>query len=405
MGERSLRMDILSIYIPSFFIFLGMSIISPILPIYAESFNVNYTMVSLAISMYAFGRFMADVPVGLLSDKVGRRLMMVVGTIILTVCSLLNANAPNFTLFLLYRFLEGVGSAMWMTSRTTLLADILKPEERGRVMSYFQAFMLLGSSAGPTVGGIIAIRYGLQAPFYGYAAFGGLSLILTYFLIHDPDGVVRKQKASEGFNWPVVKRLLANSSFSMACLATFTIFFMRTGIRSTIIPLYASTVLNLDPDAIGIVISCATITNLIVTIPVGHAIDYFGRKPIIVLTLAITSISTLLFPFTTSFITICAAAILLGLGTGGAGQAPLALATDATIDEPHGLSMGLYRLFGDVGFVVGPILMGFVADHANLSMPFYITTGIIIINVVLVQIFAKETYSKKMAVKAVIIQE
>ena len=77
MGERSLRMDILSIYVPSFFIFLGMSIISPILPIYAESFNVNYTMVSLAISMYAFGRFMADVPVGLLSDKVGRRLMMV----------------------------------------------------------------------------------------------------------------------------------------------------------------------------------------------------------------------------------------------------------------------------------------------------------------------------------------
>ena len=400
MGERSLRMDILSIYVPSFFIFLGMSIISPILPIYAESFNVNYTMVSLAISMYAFGRFLADVPVGLLSDKVGRRLMMVVGTVILTVCSLLNATAPTFALFLLYRFLEGVGSAMWMTSRTTLLADILKPEERGRVMSYFQAFMLLGSSAGPTVGGIIAIRYGLQAPFYGYAAFGGLSLILTYFLIHDPEGVVRKHKESEGFNWPVVKRLLANSSFSMACLATFTIFFMRTGIRSTIIPLYASTVLNLDPDAIGLVISCATIT-----IPVGHAIDYYGRKPIIVLTLAITALSTLMFPFTTSFVTICAAAVLLGLGTGGAGQAPLALATDATVDEPHGLSMGLYRLFGDVGFVVGPILMGFIADNSNLYMPFYVTTGIIIINVVLVQLFAKETYSKKMAVKAVIAPE
>jgi len=150
-------MDILSIYVPSFFIFLGMSIISPILPIYAESFNVNYTMVSLAVSMYAFGRFIADVPVGLLADKVGRRLLMVLGTVILTVCSVLNATAPTFALFLLYRLLEGVGSAMWMTSRTTLLADILRPEERGRVMSYFQAFMLLGSSAGPTVGGFIAI--------------------------------------------------------------------------------------------------------------------------------------------------------------------------------------------------------------------------------------------------------
>lgn len=398
-------MDILSIYVPSFFIFLGMSIISPILPIYAESFNVNYTMVSLAVSMYAFGRFMADVAVGLLADKVGRRLMMIGGTLILTVCSLLNATAPTFALFLFYRFLEGVGSAMWMTSRTTLLADILKPEERGRVMSYFQAFMLLGSSAGPTVGGIIAISHGLRAPFYAYAAAGVFSFILTFFLIHDPDGVVKKHSEGEGFSWPVVKRLLANSSFSMACLATFTIFFMRTGIRSTIIPLYASSVLHLDADAIGFVISCATITNLIVTIPVGHAIDYYGRKPIIVSTLAITALSTLIFPFTTSFTTICIAAIILGLGTGGAGQAPLALATDTTINEPHGLSMGVYRLFGDVGFVIGPILMGFIADNSNLTMPFYITTAIIIVNVVLVQIFAKETYSKKTVAKMVIAPE
>ena len=137
MTERSLKSDILSIYVPSFFIFLGMSIVSPILPLYAESFNVSYTFVSLAISMYAFGRFVVDLPVGVIADKFGRRPLMVVGTLILTVCSFLNASARNFALFLLYRFIEGVGSAMWFTSRTMLLADILKPEERGRIMSYF----------------------------------------------------------------------------------------------------------------------------------------------------------------------------------------------------------------------------------------------------------------------------
>lgn len=401
MGERSLRMDILSIYVPSFFIFLGMSIISPILPIYAESFDVSYTLVSLAVSMYALGRFLADVPVGLLADTVGRRRMMIIGTLIIIVCSILNATAPTFALFLVYRLLEGIGSSMWMTSRTTLLADILKPEERGRVMSYFQAFMLLGSSAGPTVGGFIATGYGLREPFYAYAAFGGLSLILTYFLIHDPEGVVKERHGESGFSWPLVKRLLANSSFSMACLATFTIFFMRTGIRSTIIPLFADNVLGLDADAIGIVISCATITNLIVTIPVGHAIDYFGRKPIIVIMLTLTAVSTIIFPYTYSFYTIALAAVILGIGTGGAGQAPLALATDATINEPHGLSMGLYRLFGDIGFVIGPILMGYIADTTNLSMPFYVTTAIIIVNVILVQIFAKETYSRRSELESV----
>jgi DHA1 family multidrug resistance protein-like MFS transporter len=395
LAQRSLMLDVLSIYIPSFFIFLGMSIISPILPIYAQSFNVNYTLVSLAISMYAVGRFLADVPVGLLTDKVGRRLLMIGGTLILTVCSILNATAPTFSLFLLYRFLEGVGSAMWMTSRTTLLADILKPEERGRVMSYFQAFMLLGSSAGPTVGGYVATIYGLRAPFYAYAIVGALSLALTFFLIKEPEGIVKKHSVGSGFSLPFVKKLLTNASFSMACLATFTIFFMRTGIRSTIIPLYASSVLYLDADAIGIVISCATITNLIVTIPVGHAIDYYGRKPMIIISLIATAIASSSFPFTTNFIAICAAAVLLGIGTGGAGTAPLALATDATSDLPHGVSMGLYRLFGDLGFIIGPILLGFIADNSNLMMPFYVTTAIIILNVVLVQLFAKETYSRK----------
>jgi multidrug resistance protein len=388
-------LDVFSIYVPSFFIFLGMSIISPILPIYAESFNVNYTLVSLAISMYAFGRFLADIPVGLLADRVGRRLMMVLGTIILTVCSFLNATAPTFTLFLVYRLLEGIGSAMWMTSRTTLLADILKPEERGRIMSYFQAFMLLGSSAGPTVGGFIAITYGLSAPFYTYSAVGIISLVLTFFLIKDPEGTIRSHDDGGGFSLPTVKRLLANSSFSMACLATFTIFFMRTGIRSTMVPLFAERVLHLDAEAIGIVISCATITNLIVTIPVGHAIDYYGRKPVIVINLIITAIAALSFPFTTSFVTMCAAAVLLGIGTGGAGQAPLALASDASQSEPHGLSMGVYRLFGDIGFVIGPILLGMIADNSDLLMPFYVTSVIIIVNVVLVQLFAKETYSRK----------
>jgi len=395
LADRSLMSDVLSIYVPSFFIMLGMSIVSPILPIYARSFDVSYTLASLAISAYAFGRLLADVPVGVLADRMGRKPLMVWGTVLLTVMALANAFATNYWEFLAYRFLQGIGSAMWMTSRTTLLADILKPEERGRIMGYFQAFMLLGSSVGPTVGGFVAAAYGLAAPFYFYAATGVVSLVLSYLLIQEPKGIVHRHGEGGGFSLPTVKRLLGNASFSMACLATFTVFFMRTGIRSTILPLYANSVLGLDEIAIGTVISFATITNLFLIVPVGHAIDYFGRKPVIVLTLAITALSAFLFPMTTDYLTISLVAVVLGIGTGGAGQAPLALATDATANEPHGLAMGVYRLFGDIGFVVGPIILGLVADGLGLSMPFYVTGVIIVINMVLLWLFAKETYSRR----------
>ena len=94
---------------------------------------------------------------------------------------------------------------MWMTSRTTLLADILKPEERGRIMGYFQAFMLLGSSVGPTVGGFVAAAYGLAAPFYFYAATGVVSLVLSYFLIQESKGIVHRHGEGGGFSLPTVK--------------------------------------------------------------------------------------------------------------------------------------------------------------------------------------------------------
>jgi len=170
---------------------------------------------------------------------------------------------------------------------------------------------------------------------------------------------------------------------------------MRTGIRSTMLPLYTSVVLGFDEITIGMIISYATIMNLIMTIPMGYAIDHFGRKLPIISSLTITAISSLIFPFTSDYLHVSITALLLGLGTSGAGQAPLALATDATMDEPHGLSMGLYRLFGDIGFVLGPIILGIIADNYGLRMPFYFMTVLILVNAVLVAVLAEETYRPK----------
>lgn len=394
-ANRSVTSDVFSIYVPSFFIFLGMSIVSPILPLYAESFNVSYVLVSLAISMYAVGRFVVDLPVGAIVDRFGRKPMMLAGTLLLTICSVLNATAPTFEIFLLYRLLEGVGSAMWMTSRTTLLADMLKPHERGRVMSYFQSFMLIGSAAGPTIGGFISLFWGIRAPFYFYALAGAISVVLTWVAVHEPKNIHRYTQGESGFSMPLMKRLITNRTFVMACVATSTSFFLMTGIRGTILPLYGNAVLGLDEAEIGTVISCATIMNLFLTIPIGYGIDYLGRKPIIVGCLAVTAIASSIFPLTTSFLTLALAALFLGVGTSGAQQAPLAMATDATIHEPHGMSMGVYRFFGDLGFVLGPIILGYTADSYDLKMPFYLMSGIVVVNMVIIALFARETYSSR----------
>ena len=379
---------------PSFFIFLGMGLVSPILPIYAKSFNVSYTLVSFAISAYALGRFVADLPVGVACDRYGSRWLMIGGTLIMAITAFLNATTDSFLLFMVYRFIQGVGSSMWMTARTAILADILKPEERGRIMGYFQSFTLIGSAAGPTIGGFIVSWWDIKAPFYFYSFTGVISLILTAIFVKQPENVVHSGKHQE-LNLTYARKLLSNRAFSMACLATFTAFFLMTGIRGNMLSLYADGELGLTPIEIGTIMSYATIMNLILTIPIGYSVDWFGRKPVIIIGITIAAIASCLFPLTTDYISLSVIAVILGIGTTGAQQAPLAMATDATAGEPRGLSMGVYRFFGDIGFVLGPIILGAIADVAGLRLPFWVMGAILFVNVLLVAVFAQETYSRR----------
>jgi len=366
LSKRSVTRDVFSIYVPSFFNAIGMSIVGPIIPLYSRSFGVSYAVASLAISVYAFGRFLADIPVGIAADRWGRRPIMLAGTLIITVMAFANANAIYFSWFLIFRFLQGVGSSMWIITRQTILADILKPEERGRIMGYFQAFMLIGRSAGPAVGGWVASIYGLTArPHF--------------------------------FSFSEASRLLRNSTYAMACLATFTVFFQRSGIRSNMVPLFGANVLGLDEAAIGTIISYATITNLLLTVPMGYAIDLLGRKPVIAFNMVIMAVANISFTLSGNYWGMGIAAAVLGIASAGAGQAPLALATDATYYERRGLAIGFYRLIGDLGSMVGPVILSAIADQTNLSTPFYVMAVILLFSALFVTVFAKEIISTRLS--------
>ncbi|MDP2900615.1 MAG: MFS transporter [Candidatus Bathyarchaeota archaeon] len=394
MTERSRTSDILSIYVPSFFIFVGMGIVSPVLTIYAQSFGVSIFLAGMAITVYSVGRLVMDFPAGLLADKIGRRPLMIIGTALIALCAFLNATADSFLLFLFYRFIQGMGASMWMTSRTTLLADILKPEERGRVLGYFQSFQTIGQAAGPTIGGFVATWYGVQANFYFYAATGVVSLVLTYMFIKETES----GKAHSGelaFPRDLTLRLLKNRGFVFASIASATAFFIVSGIRQDILPIYAADVAGLTPADIGIILSAATIANLFLTIPIGYGIDLIGRKPVIVFGLVASGVSMFLFPQFTSFILLCGVSLVMGVGTSGMQQAPLAMATDATVGEPRGISMGIFRFFGDIGSLFGPILLGAVADGFGLAAPFYVMGGIVFLVAAFIFLFGEETLPGK----------
>jgi MFS family permease len=106
-----------------------------------------------------------------------------------------------------------------------------------------------------------------------------------------------------------------------------------------------------------------------------------------------------LFPPFNSFTLLGAVSFVMGIGTSGMQQAPLAMATDATIGEPRGTSMGIFRFFGDIGSLIGPIMLGAVADGFGLAAPFYVMSGIILLVAVATYMFGVETLPGKNGVK------
>lgn len=160
----------LTLYFPALVLALGDSIATPVVPVFAKSFDTGFGVASLVV--YALGGLVAAVPTGFLVDRLGRRPMLFAGPIVMAASSCLTAVAQSFAELWLYRFFGGVAMEMWRQARLAMIADVSKSRQRGRQMSGMVGTEAAGKIAGPAVGGILA-AWSIRMPFvvHGYWRF------------------------------------------------------------------------------------------------------------------------------------------------------------------------------------------------------------------------------------------
>ncbi|MHA2396083.1 MAG: MFS transporter, partial [Candidatus Thorarchaeota archaeon] len=156
-------------------------------------------------------------------------------------------------------------------------------------------------------------------------------------------------------------QVLSNPSFLLVTFAVFTMFLLRTGVRSTLVPLFAANNLGMDSSSIGLVLTIGGITTALTITPMGSISDRIGRKIPLALCLVLTAGITLLIPFSVDLYTLSIAVAIYGAVIGLQGPSA-AYVTDVSPPDKLEISMGLYRMISDFGFVVGPLLLGFLAD-------------------------------------------
>jgi multidrug resistance protein len=343
---------------------LGFGIIVPITPIYARTFGVNEAEIGLVVAIYGLGRFAFGVPVGQAADRFGRRNVILAGTVVTCVGSVLCGVAGSFVQLLIFRFVAGAGSTAVITGSQIVVADVATPENRGRMMSTYSGVFLFAVGVGPSVGGVIADTFGPRAPFFVFAVLASLAGVIALTLLPETSkrGASARRLRDAIETKAAVRLLLANVGFMTVALIDLVSSFNRTGAIFSVVPLMGVERLGLSASEIGFALTVGNLCNLAVVGFVGILVDRYGRKTVIVPSCVFSALGFAGFALAVNYPTYVGSAVLWGLGVAGAGSASSAYAADQAPPGANGITLGIYRTLSDVGYISGPAALGVVAS-------------------------------------------
>jgi MFS family permease len=245
-----------------------------------------------------------------------------------------------------------------MTAGITWVAQVTAGKARGRYMSMYTGLVLAGTAFGPTIGGYTAARFGLNAPFFAWAALGIGGLIATIPLKEPADS------SQAAIHVEDVLSVLKNRPFMLVNCAVLALFFLRIGVRSTLVPLYASLNLGLSEERIGILLTVAAVATVACTFPAGWLSDRVGRKRPVMACLFLSGIAALLIPWQGDLPGLMGIMAFYGLATGIQGSMA-AWPADVAPKGKLGTSMGIYRVMADIGMFLGPITVTYITAYTG----------------------------------------
>ena len=353
-------------------------LILPILPLFASlTFDASYSMVGLVLGAQGLGNLVSDLPVGVLIRRLGRKRVMLCGAVVISLSAAAVGLAQSLHELVLYRFVSGIGGALWNISRHAYLTEAIRIERRGRASAMMGGMGRITSFAGPFLGGVLATAFGFRVPFLVYAVLAVIGLIaVARWVTPDPDNTDDATGRPDIGKVSLMGVLRSHSTQLITAGSGQLCAQMIRASRNIIIPLYAVDVLGLDAVAVGLITSLSYGIDMLMFVPAGMIMDHFGRKFAYVPSFILQSAAMACIPLTSGFAGLLAAAMLIGLGNGIGSGTMLTLGSDLAPTEGRGEFLGLWRFIGDGGHAAGPLLLGRLADVMGLGSVPLVAAGL-----------------------------
>jgi MFS family permease len=334
-------------------------------------------MVGLVLAGDGIGVLLADVPAGIILRHLGKR-GMVGGLASMIAATVALFWVRSVWIALALRIMAGIGSALYFTAQYLYVSNAVDRATRGRAVAMYGGMLRVGRFIGPALSGAIATAWGLEAVFL---ACGCLLGVLALAVVSGtPDAAIRPPDnpvQTQGLRLGQVRTLLRSQRtvFASAGLGFALGQSIREGSRA-FVPLYADGVLGLGVGTIGLIVSLASAMDMILFYPAGVIMDRWGRKFAIVPSIVVQALGMALLPLTGSAAGLVLAAGLVSFGNGLSSGTMMTLGADLAPVEGRSEFLGMWRLFGDVGFTGGPLLIGGVAALLTLHAAGFVIAGV-----------------------------
>lgn len=384
-------------------VFLNWHMVGPVLPRFALDFGVSVAEVSLLISAFTLARILLNFPGGALTERIGRRPVLIVGGIIVALASIGSGLVNDFGHLVALRFLTGAGGALAVTTQVTIMADIATPRTRARLMSYSEGIVSFGLFLGPGIGGLLGDAIGLRVPFFVAAAITFLATAWAVIRLPETRGwnadagrlpraegerETRRVSVLEG-----VRTVVADRNYVMITSVGVLVFFTRFASFFFMLPILAYS-LGMTPGEYGLVASGIALLQLPMLPLIGPLADRFGRKALIVPATVLTGFAVIGFGLAPNKTIFVAVAACYALASGISGPSGSTYLGDVAPPNFRGIAVGLYRTAGDVAGFIGPPVLGALAVAVSQGAA-VVANGIGLCLVGLVfGLFARETMAR-----------
>jgi MFS family permease len=352
---------------------LGLTIILPLLPFYAEHYGASPAVVGLLVSLYAFCQLIAGPMLGRLSDHMGRRPLLLVSQVGTLIGFLILAYAHALWVIFLSRAIDGL-TAGNLSLAQAYISDVTKPEDRAKSFALIGIAFGMGFLVGPGLSGFLS-KFSFQYPIFVAAGLSATSILATYFLL---PGVIpaaadnATPRKFTVFDWGNYVRYFREPGLA-PLLWQFFAFTFAFSMFMTGFPLFAERRYTwhgqaFGPQQVGYVYAYLGLLGVILQGGlIGHLVKAFGEVRLARAGFFLGLAGLVGLGFTYSIPLLLIAAAIASSGTGVIRPTVTSMITQKAGRSEQGVILGLTQSLNSISAIAAPALAGFLIDHSLLS--------------------------------------